>query len=759
MIFTVAEGLRMAAALVSEAVAAARHMPRPRRRRATCAADDAEPLLHHHAATRLAVGTLPCVACALALAARDALARLSALGAGTGTNNLLAVVPALCVLALAAAAEAFVLAQLRTGGPRATLRVALCAAALFLALAPLLASHGLARCVVPTVPTPTAATTCADGVFVSLLAPVGAPLLLIAGLPPRYAFPLELLRLGACAALALAFVHSACGADAFPFAWAARYLAKSAAVAAAAPVVLRALMGPDHPREIALLQLCPRALRPTRDALLALGARLGAVSALEAAPAGLLAAALAQFLSTFSLLLLRPSSAGGGLLSSPAHVALAAAWALAFGAPTLRAAQLHARRAARHSLCASGARRVHALHLRLSQLDADDPALLLTTAAEELLAAFPAGCSVAFVEWSVVVTNAAAAAAAAHADTASGSDVASAASEAEAAAQAHAYARLSPSPSPPGSTAPSILRVLARSPRPAACAALEAAARRGCGRRGSAAAALAKPGSCAGLTLDAEDFAEGVDAFADWASLCAPDAAGAGAVSLSLLGSGARVAGALWVHAPPAGAAAPAPAALRDYAECIGAVLLRQRAQRAALRAAAAAARADADATLALQRAFLSGITHELRTPLNAVVGFTSTVLEGNQLAAHDAEYLRCSLTAANTLLTIIDQLLDFAKWGQAGEQGGATALLTLADVPLRVRDVLDELVDVTGGKAATKGVSLCVQLDAGAQSARLRGDPARLRQVLVNLTGADGHGCTHLRFAWLTLCCAHHRR
>jgi hypothetical protein len=456
---------------------------------------------------------------------------------------------------------------------------------------------------------------------------------------------------------------------------------------------------------------------------------------------------MAHFTTMFARHMLRSGAAQGWLTL--------AAWAVATGAGLWRAMQLHRRRAARHARSAA-AHSVHALHLQLSHLD-DDPETLLATAADVLLAAFPPGCSLALAEWPASGLPLRASA------DSDGSSVSSLDGGSNAVPWQAASASLA---MPQEAAAPpfrslSVLRVLARSPRAAAAAALDVAARHGCSRRGSAASALSKPGTCAGLTLDSDDFAEGAEAFADWyvlsllhcrrcpvirpltppafarSALCAPEAAGPGTISLSLLGSGNDVVGGLWLHAPT-GTQAPAPAALREYAECIGAVLLRARTHRALLRAAAAAARADADATLALQRAFLSGITHELRTPLNAVVGFTSTVLEGNQLAAHDAEYLRCSLTAANTLLTIIDQLLDFAKWGQASEQGGATALLTLADVPLRVRDVLDELVDVTGGKAATKGVSLCVQLDAGSQTARLRGDPARLRQVLVNLTGAD---------------------
>ena len=120
------------------------------------------------------------------------------------------------------------------------------------------------------------------------------------------------------------------------------------------------------------------------------------------------------------------------------------------------------------------------------------------------------------------------------------------------------------------------------------------------------------------------------------------------------------------------------------------------------------------------------------------MVGFTSTVLEGAQLTLTDAEYLRCSMTAANTLLSIIDQLLDYSKWHRdsvddhRAQRGSCSAL---ASAPMRICTVLDELVDVVGGRAASKGVSLRVEATAGVQAARLCGDAPRLRQVLVNLS------------------------
>jgi signal transduction histidine kinase len=138
-------------------------------------------------------------------------------------------------------------------------------------------------------------------------------------------------------------------------------------------------------------------------------------------------------------------------------------------------------------------------------------------------------------------------------------------------------------------------------------------------------AALAHADCCGGFMLASEEWELGSAQFEGWAAMCAPEAAGAGAVSLTLLGFGVDTMGGLWVHTP-AGGEPPAPQLLHETAECVGVALLRSRAAHAHLRTSVAdatvRARADADATLALQRAFLSGITHELRTPLNAGASF-----------------------------------------------------------------------------------------------------------------------------------------
>jgi hypothetical protein len=456
------------------------------------------PRLHHLVASRLAVGTLPFLACYVALVLRDLL-ELWAPGSDGGAARMLPAHAAFAAAALLAGAT--ILFALRVGGSGAAVTVAYCAALLHTLLAAA-ALDAVALVPLDFCPASVAGepAACADVVFRTLLAPMGGPFLLALGLPPRYALPLELLRLGACAVVVLALV--AATPEGIALGWAARYLAKSAAVAAASPVVMRAALGPDHPRELSHLQLCPRSLRRVRNALLALGARLAAVSWLEAAPAALLFAQMAHFTSMFARHMLRGGAAQGWLSL--------AAWAVATGAGLWRATQLHRRRAARHARSAA-AHSVHALHLQLSQLD-DDPETLLVTAADMLLAAFPPGCSIALAEWPASGLPLRASA------DSDGSSVTSLDGGSNAAPWQAASAPLAmpQEAAAAPSRSLSVLRVLARSPRASAAAALDVAARRGCARRGSAAAALAMPGSCAGLTLDADDFAEGAEAFADW---------------------------------------------------------------------------------------------------------------------------------------------------------------------------------------------------------------------------------------------------
>jgi signal transduction histidine kinase/CheY-like chemotaxis protein len=123
---------------------------------------------------------------------------------------------------------------------------------------------------------------------------------------------------------------------------------------------------------------------------------------------------------------------------------------------------------------------------------------------------------------------------------------------------------------------------------------------------------------------------------------------------------------------------------------------------------------------------FLANMSHEIRTPMNGVLGFLELLRE-ERLTEKQRLYVDTALTSGETLLYLINDILDFSKI-EAG-------LLEMAVTDLDLPELVEEVVDFFGSQAKNKGIELASQIDAEVPSA-LRGDPVRLRQVLVNLFG-----------------------